>query len=355
MKTYKFLAVALIATGVFSACTNDPVVQPVKRSDPAEISFRLQGGTPEITTRSSATTLLDVDAFAVFGIDDLADNGGAGANIMHGVTVARQVGGFFDYSPKKYFSEGAADAQFFAYSPVSAIQHITNLPAATSSAYTGASFDFKVVKPSTSGKISQVDLLVAGSSVEVTTTPVDLQFTHALSRVFVKAVNELNDDIVITNLKLLNLKSDGKLTGTAVTASDPADPWTWAWAPIASSTTNFEYVLAPTGVALKAGAGKGSPNVPILVTSMEQGMLVLPQKTVNNNGPDDASAGDFALEVTYDLVDLIGETAYIYLTHDYEFKMNQQYAITITFSGSTRIVIDFEIDVDDFNNILDLP
>ena len=352
MKTYKFLAVALVATGIFSACTNEVVVQPVNLSDPAEIAFHLQGGMPE-ATYATATTTLNVDAFAVYGIDDVA-NTGTGDNILQGVTVARQVvGGGFDYNPKKYFSDGVANAQFFAYSPVSARKDITNLP--TASVFGGASFDYKVVIPDNSGNTTQEDLLVAGTSFtfnpSLPATPVNLVFTHALSRIFVKATNALSQDVVITGLTLKALHSEGTITGST------AAPWTWAWS-AQQTPIDYDYILASTGVAVKAGTGFGTaPNdEPILVTSMEQGMMIIPQATAANNGDDVYNAGEFALEVTYDIANRIGEKKYVFFATPYTFAYNNQYAITIAFSGTDQIEINFTISVSPFGTpITNLP
>ena len=344
MKTYKFLAVALVATGFFSACTNEEVVQPVNVNAPAEISFRLQGGSPE--TRTAATTLTDVDAFVVYGTDNVA----AASNIFEGLTVARQLSSnSFEYSPKKYYSEGAASAQFVAFSPVTA--NITN--PATTSLLTTASFDYTVVKPDNTGNITQEDLLIAGTGVSsISSTPVDLQFKHALSRIFVKASNTLSSDVIITGLSLRNLYSTGKITGT------PGAAWTWTWA-TSGAKTDYEYELATTGVAVKAGLAAST-----LVTSMEQGMMVLPQSTVNvpptnpATDPDFDPTTDFALEVTYDVGNFTGKKAYILLTDGYTFAAGSQYAINIAFSGTALnlIEINFTINVDTFGSpIVELP
>ena len=343
MKTFKFSLVALVATVLFAACSNEVAVETIKGGG-QEISFRLQGGTPEITTRSLATTLANVDAFAVYGTDDVLYGPGTlglAGNIFNGITVARQVGGGFDYNPKKYYSDGVGDAEFFAYSPVSAIANITNIDA--TELYTEASFDYEVVVPDISGNTTQEDLLVAGISVgTIGAGQVSLDFTHALSRIFVKATNTLSDNVVITGLTLKNLCSTGTITGTPT--GTPDDPWGWAWAN-QNDTLDYSYILAPTGVAVQANV-----TAPTLVTSMEQGMMVLPQATVNSLPLADFNAGDFALEVTYNVANLTGQIAHVLLPNAFPFEANTQYAITITFSGSSLIEISFTIDVLPFDD-----
>ena len=361
MKTNKILLSVLAVAGMlFTACSNDESVQLPQ--DGQAISFRTQGGMPAGMQRTTGTTTLYVDAFAVYGTDDVEDATNT-ANIFNGVTVARQVGGGFDYNPKKYYSAGATSSEFFAFSPVSAIRNntITNLP--TSSVFSGASFDYKVVKPDASGNTTQDDLLVAGTSIDdiAGSGTVHLQFKHALSRIFVKAKSELKEDVVITGLTLKNLLPEGTITGTPVTSS-PFE-WTWIWA--ASGTkTDYDFILAPTGVAVPAGIGADllpPNNVPVLVTSMEQGMMVLPQVVgiADATTPPSAAvpvATDFALEVTYNVANLTAQKAYVHLPHGYAFTMGSQYAITIAFTGADLIEINFTISVADFTTpIVELP
>ena len=347
MKTFKFSLVALVATALFTACSNEDAVQPIN-GEAQEISFRLQGGTPEITTRATATTTPYVDAFVVYGTDNVVGV----AKIFDGETVARQVSGNFDYTPKKYYSIGAASAGFFAYSPVSATVNISSisttnpLSATVTAAYT-------VIAPNTvnPGNTVQEDFLVAGTTVASPfTAPVSLDFQHALSRIFVKATNSLNETVVITGLKLLRLNSAGTITGTPGTpAAAPGTPYTWSWGGY-SSMIDYEYILARTGVAVPKST------TPTLVTSMEQGMMVLPQSTtgdLNANGIWDA--GEFALEVTYDVGNLTAQTIRVFSATPIVFAMNSQYAITIAFgSAGGPIEIEFSITVSPFGAINDI-
>ena len=332
MKKTIFLGLSLLAiAGMWTGCSNEDGFEQVDSATVKQaISFRTQGGMPE--TKTTATTTENIEAFVVYGTDDAA-----ASNIFDGVTIARQTDGTFSYSPKRYYTEGAATAVFAAYSPVSANvsnQNATDLD-------TEISFDYVVAPPVTTGNTAQEDLLVSGNSVAATTGTVSLQFGHALSRIFVKATNDLPETVVIKELTLKNLNSTGTITGTPAAA--PPDVWTWAW-DAGSVPDDYRYVLAEAGVAVPTATSTAT-----LVTSMEQGMMVLPQKTVNAT-PNDVTAGDFALEVIYDVANLTDQTAHVYLTNDYEFEMNKQYAITIAFTAaaSNLIVIDFTIGVDPF-------
>ena len=338
MKTFRFSLVALVATALFTACTNEVVVESKPISGAQEISFRLQGGTPE--TRTTATTNLNIDAFVVYGADDVTT--AASANLFDSVTVARRSDDVFDYNPKKYYSIGAATASFFAYSPVSAnISSFANVDPLAN-----ASFNYEVKVPNATGNTVQEDLLVAGTDLaSITTTPVALNFTHALSRIFVKATNSLTENVVITKLTLKGLKSKGTITGT------PANPtWAWAWS-AQSDTISYHYILAETGVAVKAGI-----NIPTLVTSMEQGMMVIPQAVVVDDGDGLYNGLEFALEVTYDVANLTDQKAHVLFTSPQAFALNNQYAIILDFTGGTNLIeIKFTVNVNPFGTPIDVP
>ena len=346
-----FLGMFLLAiAGLGTRCSNDRIVDASGENQ--SISFRVQGGTPNL--RAPSTTSAYVNAFVVFGTDNVL----APSNIFNGITVTRQPGNadVFDYNPKRYYSEGATNARFAAYSPVSKKIDITGAGAGFSYS-AGLIFKYEVVDPSIAGgavgETSQEDLLVAGTTItSPSATPVSLSFTHALSRIFVKATNNLSENATIKGLTLHNLNSTGILTGA------PGSPsWTWAWDDLDDVTT-YSYVLAESGVAVPANTvapGK-------LVTSMEQGMMVIPQEThvdddygIGGDEPPtitDAPINDhFALEVTYNVANLTNQKAYFYLADGYTFDVNTQYAITIAFSGTANLIeINFTIDVGTFDD-----
>ena len=343
MKTRIFLMVALIATVCITACSDQQVV--VKKTGGQEISFRLQGGMPETATRALATTIKNLEAFVVYGTDDVL----AATNdlLFEEVTVARIFGtNDFTYAPKVYYSENATNAGFFAFAPVSADVNNTNLTALLS----GASFDYTVPAPDRTGDASQEDLLVALTApVTPSVTPVPLEFEHALARIFITAVNETPDPIIIKSLKLLNLAT----TGTFNIAPPPS--FAWGWVPDMSTaiTSEYEYILPQSGVAVPATAVK------YYVTSEEQGMLILPQ-TATNAAPFDAyDPDDFALEVTYDLANLKDQPKHIVIYDDtalptpkeWEFEMGKQYRINITFTGTA---IEFDVTVHTFDAEIDV-
>jgi hypothetical protein len=315
---------------LLASCSNELVVET--NDEGQEISFRLQGGMPEMRTYATATTNETINAFVVFGTDNV--KAAASEMIFDKVTVAKDfTTGDFKYAPKRYYSAGATNAGFFAFSPVSPyVSAVTTTGFMTG----GASFDYKVPVPDNSGDDTQEDFLVAISgAVTPSSSAVSLEFTHALSRIFVTATNGTDDPVIITGLTLKALNSEGTLKITSPTA--------WEWS-AQTALEDYAYVLAPTGVAVPGGTSAKT-----LVTSMEQGMLVLPQETSNTNNTTYV-AGDFALEVVYTFSNLGSQTQRILINNGYEFEPNKQYLININFTdvNFTGMAIEFEITVKDF-------
>ncbi len=323
-----FLGMSLLAVaGLWTGCSNDDETINVS-NDANAISFRAQGGTP--TLRTVGTTTNDVDAFVVYGSDDVV---GYTDLIFDGVTVARQASGGYDYNPKQYYGVGATTANFVAYSPV-ALKTIY-FDANVSDISTTARFTYEVVAPDASGDKTQEDFLIAGTTFAPSATPVAINFQHALSRIFVQATSDLSETVTIKDLTLKGLRSIGAIIGT------PASPeWLWEWT--VTAPKDYSYILAPTGVAVK-------PNTtyPTLVTSMEQGMMVLPQYLVNlNNDQVHDVSSDFALEVVYDLANLEDQVAYVCLPDHYELEMGKQYVITVNFNSTVTNMIEINFDID---------
>lgn len=364
MKQKLFLGLSLLAiAGMWTACTNDEAMDFA--GGQRAISFRTQGGMPEVT-KATATTNDHIDAFVVYGSDTNGATTPVTVTLFDGETIGRKAGSTntFTYNPLRYYSLDAEYANFVAYSPVSAKMAKGTDPTKTT-------FTYEVLAPDgATGKTTQEDLLIAGTKIKKDgfgKGSVKVNFEHALSRVFVKAKNEMKETVTITGLKLKNLYSKGTITGTpptGYTLPDTGDPmeyydhWTWAWTVTADTKTDYSYALAQSGgIAVKT---MGSSENAVLVTSMEQGMMVLPQ-VVANTADDPTAAGvkDFALEVTYSVGNLTGQVAYVFLKkkdatpNTFEFVPGKQYAITVNFGGSSTpelIQIGFDVSVSDFTN-----
>jgi len=355
MTTNKFFTVILAIALIAAACSrNEELIQnaDVNRH---EISFRIQGGVPD--TRTTASTVNNIDAFVVYAAET-NDWSGQTTNqfFFNGVTVSRKVGtNDFDYSPKRYYSENPAIAFFLAYSPVSSNFSINDFTFSNIVEYRQReTYSYTVPVPNNSGNTTQEDLLIA--HYRGTSTPIHFNFTHALSRIFVSATNSTESPVTIHSLTLKNFVSKGTLNTNVFRGS--GSPIHTIWTPEAEYIADYPYILAPTGVAVPEGL-----LTPTLVTSMEQGMMVLPQPVRNLNNDNtfnDRSltyAGDTALEVEYTFA---GQrlTSYILLNTDYypngwtsplpfEFEYNKQYVINIGFTGQA---IDFTISVSAFED-----
>jgi hypothetical protein len=334
------MAIAIIGTG----CSNDQVVETA--SPPQAISFRTQGGTPQL--RATGTTTTYVDAFVVYGTDNQLN--ATDELIFEGITIARQIDRSFDYNPKKYYTVGSTNAGFIAYSPVSQKVSLDEIKESPLTA--GASFNYEVVVPDESGNTTQEDLLVAGATVNPTSstaTPpsstVTMDFQHALARIFVQAESSLSETVTINSLKLLNLYSKGVFTITPTTDATVTNIWGDY-----DDVKDYQYMLAPSGVSVEAGSTLK------LITSKEQGMMVLPQATTNTIGGQTWTEGEFALELYYDVANIKNQRARILLTDGYKFDAGKQYAINIAFGGIVNVVeINFEITVTPFDADINLP
>ncbi|MDR0542079.1 MAG: fimbrillin family protein [Dysgonamonadaceae bacterium] len=344
MKKSLVLGWSLLAmAGVWTGCSNDESVEaPVSKN---AISFRLQGSTP--ATRTTGTQLQHVDAFVVYGTDNSDDFGVNNKFIFDGVSVVRQAAGGFDYSPKRFYGASANGSEYFAYSPVNATANglaVKTAPAVSNSVI-AATYTYTLPKPDKNGNITQQDLLFTGArpAVDLSTgnNTVTFDFKHVLSRIFVTAINQTtkDGDAIVKSLKLKNLFCQADIsfdfTNNSNASSYNVAGWKWnAWA----VTDSLEYILADKGVVVPSATSN-----PIFLTSMEQGMMIIPQETANT--ASNVDNGDFALKVEYDLGNLKNQTKYIYLTDKYKFEIGKQYSIKITFKGT---LIDFSITVEDW-------
>jgi hypothetical protein len=361
---------------LLGGCSNDRFAIDETASG-KQISFRLQGNLP--VSRATGTTTGYVNAFVVNAqVHDNFDNIlPVDGKMFDAQTVARIEGqaNAFDYNPKRYYPDPARYAYYSAYSPVS-----KNVNAGFKG---GTSNEIMYTVPAPDGvygNTTQEDLLVAYTAVEGKVqpagvapisragfdSPVLLKFRHALSRVFVKASNSNGENVVIKKLSLNNLYSrgtldiddtnwnDGSLEDVSINEGYKSVSYTTdykvLWKPVGDQDQSYEYVLPNSGISVAAGTA----NTPMDVVSKEQGMLILPQTTKNANADAVADTGDFYVEVTYSVSNIVDKTvkaafkdindlAAGFLT----FEFGKQYALVIDFSGAA---ITFSISVEDWND-----
>lgn len=335
-KNYFFCAAALAAIALTTGCSKDSHVTDLSDGI-GMVSFRVNGDAPQDRPKSTSTTLGYVNAFAVWAQDSIdGTSGRSTVTLFEGESVVRLVGNQdkFDYNPKRFYSTGADLADFYAYSPIS--KHITapdfDPLSAPNTAPNCLKFTYEVPLPDAiNGNTTQEDLLYAYSHLIPSSSAVVLNFSHALSRVFVAATNSSLADVSIKSLTLKNIATKGIFSFPWDTAND-----TVGWKSH-SEVKDMAWALAESGVTVKA-----STSTAVLVTSKEQGMMIIPQETQNQNQTD-----DFSLEVKYDMANLKNQTANIKLKDTFAFKPNSQYVILIKFSGNA---ITFEVTVTDFTD-----
>lgn len=341
MKNKWFLGLSLLAAaGLWTGCSKEEVGS---ESSKQPISFRLQGGAPAM--RTTGTGLAHVDAFVVYGTDNSNDFGGSDEFIFEGISVVRQQDNSFDYSPKRFYGENSNRSVYFAYSPVNAtvngLDITTMMPAVSSSDITGK-FAYTLPKPNTSGLVTQQDLLLSAAQENVVhnssgSNTVSFNFKHALSRIFVTATNAtLKDgDAIVTNLTLKNLFCKANILFD--TSKSLNSVWNWDdWV----NREDLEYVLAEKGVVVPSNTTN-----PIWLTSKEQGMMVIPQETVNTNDDTTVDQNDFYLEVKYNLGNLKNQTKNILFKDKFTFEAGKQYSMNIKFTGT---LIEFTMIVTDW-------
>jgi hypothetical protein len=353
-----FLPLAVLPL-LFWGCSDDKFGSD--SSSGKQISFRLQGNIP--VSRTTGTTVDNINAFVVNAQTDWSED----PVLFSSQTVARLEGeaNAFDYSPKRYYPDVAAFAYYSAYSPVTKnvlFGFNTDLDHYPDNKNTITYF---VPAPAKNGDTTQEDLLVAYTPVEGVAltsgaapssrggfdTPVSLNFKHALSRVFVKASNNNKEPVVIKELSLHNLYSEGKLKIDGDINKGYSADYKVLWEPVDTQDKFYDYVLLPTGVSVPAKTEKEKS---IYVVGKDQGMLVLPQTTVNSNNdaeikePTEA-ATDFYVEVTYSISNVKKKTVRAAFTdinklaQGLTFEMGRQYALTLEFSDTA---VEFDISVE---------
>ena len=318
-KRSKLFIATLALAGIFMACSNDKALENMNNSA-REISFSTQGGMP--TTRVAATTADQIDAFLVWG-GETTQSWGTNGLLFNGQTVFRTLSNSFDYFPKKYHPNvGNYDQYYVAFSPVSAFTGGGRTP--NTNIFVVEDFIVHCPSIGTDGKTTQVDILIAvyEENQGATPKPIEFNFVHALSRVYVSAINETADPVFIKNITYKNMYQKAHLTYARGTAGP-------VWNNL-NDIFNYSYLLSQS-----VGVPAGSTTEVYTVVAPDQGMLLIPQ-TLNT------------IEVKY----ILGgeEFTATYNAGGINLLLNHQYNFLIKFVDD-RHAIEFEvIDVSDFQN-----
>jgi len=357
-------AMLLAAASVWTSCQSEDEPTPNVPVQGNAISFRIQGSQP--STYVLPTKVENIDGFVVNGwVDDAGSLSKVLFNQKSVVRDATSPGNSFIYSPIVYFPVAASEADFVAYSPISANVGTSSGKFVISETYAAGDNEISYTSPSPgeNGGTVQEDLLVANTHLaSLTNAAVGLQFKHALSRVLVTVTNTTPEPLIIKGLSLVNIYTEGTLkldadtwdatSGTAISNSKPDindDYFTASaitltaqykvlWNTTKQPGDTMKWLLPTSGVAVEADSKAHS------IISAEQAMLVIPQTTFLTNG-DTASTvtrddtKDFYLKIDYALSNITA-TAKVYF-NDVNGNHNNNDGLTFEFGKQYNLSLVF--------------
>lgn len=378
-------AMLLAAASVWTSCQSEDEPTPNVPVQGNAISFRIQGSQP--STYVLPTTVDKIDGFVVNGwVDDAGSLSKVLFNQKSVVRDATSQGNSFIYSPIVFFPGAASEADFVAYSPISANVGTSSGKFKVSDGIVAGDnvISYTTPNPAANGGTIQEDLLVATTKFATGSgANVGFAFRHALSRVLVSIKNSTQEPLIITSLKLVNINTEGYLdldadSWTAGVASTPDINDVYAgtisdtshykklWS--TESLGDMEWLLPPSGVAVMADG------VSHAVVSAEQAMLVLPQTTILSDTISPSAGSDFHLLIGYQLSNI---TAYshVYFKDIQEttltssinqvgltFEFGKQYNLNLEFTPSggsgggpddNLVGISFDVEVKPWENVSD--
>lgn len=231
MKKHAIFAATLSALAMVAvSCSDDEVIS---QSTPDTINFAVTAGK---ASRAAATTTNTIDNFKVWAFT-------GGKTYMDGTEVTRATSGTaWTYDSPKYWPE--TDVDFIAVSPVGA-QGVSVADDAKTIGYT-------VVDA------ADEDLLYSAAYAEKKTdhqsTPVDLNFRHALSQVVftVSKTSDASFDVKVKGITVDGVANSGTLTwatettGSNITATDQDTQTGATWGTWADVTGTASYPVATT-------------------------------------------------------------------------------------------------------------
>jgi len=356
---------AAAAAALLAGCMNENGTVNEEVETGKAISFRVQGSLPSTYTLPSG--LADMDGFTVNGwVDNAATQSD---ELFFRKSVVRDATtGVFTYSPTVYFPKNATSATFAAYSPINVNTGIGSGGFALSHSLEedDNKITYTVPNPGAAGGTLQKDLLVACAvipDVNAAGASVALHFKHALALVNVFVTNSTNDPLIIKDLVLVNIGTEGSLDidadkwlhvgdNTPDIEEDYVTPtitslaqYKVLWDNI-SAVDSMRWLLPSGGVVIEAD------NQAHEVTTNEQAMLVMPQTTrLTSGAPEQLDPqADFHLLLAYSLNNLDGVKRIAFgdintLNEGLTFEMGKQYNLNLVFSAKG---VSFSVDVEDW-------
>ncbi|MGL4851297.1 MAG: fimbrillin family protein [Phocaeicola sp.] len=326
----KKLFIAALTSIALVGCSNNETLEKLSTVE-GTIAFDAYAGK---TTRAAITTNANFEKFTVYGYKG-NDGGGAldwGAalgRLMVDVTVEKKNDTWYTENLTKWPAEGT-NTQFVAFSP----NVVTD----------NCDFDYgkkpNIVFTAPTAVADQHDLVVATSAVIAapasgTKKVVDLNFSHALSKISASVAVTQDIMVSIDALELCNLGSVATYTYDVV---EPANKGSWS-----SATTLANYPMALNAAAQHIFNTSDYINI----TATEGAPMVIPQKTTAwetaLGNPVELTAGGTYFKIRYKMKNnqtgdwLVGaengEKEYInaYFPVAFDFAPNKAYNYQIKF------------------------
>ena len=208
MMKSKYLLVTALSAAALTACNNDEVLEV---NQGRGISFQVA---TDASTRAQATTTNSIDEFMVWGFTQEEPP----KTLMEDLSVSK-TGSEWTYTGTIFWP--AAPVNFYSISPEPVSGKVSEgTVSITSDEQKITSFTVNT------DQSQQVDLLYAVNKGETKdgheSTPVSINFRHALSQIVFKAKNtNKNLKVIVKGVKIANIKKAGDFTYPNTTTSGP--------------------------------------------------------------------------------------------------------------------------------------
>lgn len=270
-------------------------------------------------SRVTETTTATISSFRVSAV--WARNNGTYIDDFMAEQLVKKESGSWVYSPVQYMPTDGSKIDFFAYSPANAT--ISDF------AIGGTNHDeVTLTYDVTTDLAAQQDFMVA-SALEKTSSPIELQFEHALSSVRIEAkCAERYAYCNLRSIKWMELPREGILTGTC---SGTPKQMTWEWSLPAAPRRDATY-----DIPLYDGSGyvpysiEVTPNIFTPVTDSNNPFVIIPQSV-----SESYTHFQVLFDATYEDGSYRNDImTHITLPYDMVFEMGVKYVIRIQIDGS---------------------
>lgn len=269
---------ALLVSAIFllCACSDTETSGNGNPSDGGSVAIGFRSiGEKTRALETGEDNIADFRVSAVWKRD--AASGDYEPAFMNGIKVERSDDNWI-YSPQRYWPLGGT-VDFFGYSPATSV-------GVGAFVVGGAAYDKVAIEyTATTDHRMQEDFLVA-SALDKTTSPVLMNFHHALSQVEFRARSTAQGvTFRIRNIELRNLDRTGTLTGTVASPGNTEMEWSWLDNTFAAEKTETYavYMPQPFMVTYPAAAVE-VPAFESLTDASVGNLMILPQEVTVGAG-----------------------------------------------------------------------